>query len=85
MEAKDSNIKKSLCPYLVFRDKVFLQHLINVYSFVGFGAFITFGRCKHCFYCFGTYFPAVLIYKGIYNDRNEVVYIAVNDWFTVCK
>lgn len=40
MEAKDSNIKKSLCPYLVFRDKVYLQHFINVYSFVGFGAFI---------------------------------------------
>jgi len=40
MEAKDSNIKKSICPYLVFRDKVFLQYFINVYSFVGFGAFI---------------------------------------------
>lgn len=40
MEAKDSNAKKSFCLYLVFRDKVYLQHFINIYSFVGFGAFI---------------------------------------------
>jgi len=40
MEAKDNNAKKSLCPYLVFRDKIYLQHFINVYSFVWFGTFI---------------------------------------------
>jgi len=48
MEAKDSNIKKSLCPYLVFRDKVFLQQLINIYPLVWFYDGVNF-NLKICF------------------------------------